>query len=255
MVILILLFLFLLGSVFGSFVNVLIDRLPRGESLIKGRSHCDSCKKRIKTYDLIPVISYLVLQGKCRHCKAKIPRRVVTVEIVSGLQFMLLFLFSFESLASFLLLCAVSLLVLAIAVIDIEHGIILDILLIALGAIAVFYIVLLTPTLFFNHLITGFAAFLFFFIVFLVTRGRGIGFGDVKYAFFIGFLLGGMLTIVAMYVAFLTGALLSIILVIAHKKRLKGSTIPFGPFLSLGVFVSILIGPELIQIVRPYIGF
>ncbi len=247
--------LFFLGTIFGSFVNVLIDRLPRGESLIKGRSHCDSCKKRIKSYDLIPVISYLLLRGKCRHCKAKIPRRVITVEIVSGFQFTLLFLFSFESLASFILLCAVSLLVLAIAVIDIEHGIILDILLVALGVIAVFYILLLAPLLFLSHFITGFVAFLFFFIVFLVTRGRGIGFGDVKYAFFIGFLLGSLLTIVAMYVAFLTGALLSIILVIAHKKKLKGSTIPFGPFLSLGVFVSILIGPELIQIVRPYIGF
>jgi len=246
---------FLLGSIFGSFVNVLIDRLPRGESLIKGRSHCDSCKKRIKLYDLIPILSYILLGGKCRYCKAKIPRRVVMVEVLSGLLFVLLFALSFESVVLYLLLCAAFLVILAIAVIDIEHGIILDVLLVALGIISVFYVFLLAPTLFFSHLITGFIAFMFLLIVFVATKGRGIGFGDVKYAFFIGFLLGAYLTILAFYVAFLTGALVSIILVVAHKKRFKGSTIPFGPFLSLGVFVSILIGSELIQILKPYIGY
>ncbi len=256
MSILILVLLFILGAVFGSFINVLIDRIPRGESILGGRSYCEKCKKQIKPYDMIPVLSYLLLSGKCRNCKSKIPKRILIVEFLSGLFFVLLFASgAVTTPLLFVFLCAISLMLLAIAIIDIEHGIISDALLMALGFFSVLYIFFLNPLLFTGHLITALVAFSFLFIIFAITRGKGIGFGDVKFAFFMGFLLGPLLTIVAFYTAFLTGALISIILVLGRKKKFKKSTIPFGPFLSLGVFVSIVFGNEILSYVRPYLGF
>ncbi len=250
-----LVFLFFVGAAFGSFIGVVIDRIPRGESILGGRSHCESCKKEIKPYDLVPVLSYLILQGKCRNCKKRIPVRVLIVEVIAGIMFLLLFLFSFVSIPNYIFLCLVSLILLAIAFIDIDHGIIPDSLLVVLGILALLYFILFAPQVILGNVLAGLIAFTFLLLIFLGTRGRGIGFGDVKFAFLMGFLLGGFLTIIAFYVAFLTGALISIILVVAHKKKMKGSTIPFGPFLSLGVFVSVIWGVHILSVARLYLGF
>lgn len=246
---------FLLGAIFGSFVNVIIDRLPRGESFLSGRSHCESCKKELKPYDLIPVVSFLLLKGKCRYCKKPISRRTIGMEVLTGFLFVLLYSVFQANLLQFAFLCAISLIILSIAVIDIDHGIIPDSLLGVLGVVSVFYLVFFMRNAFVSHLIAGLSALMFLLVIFLITKGRGIGFGDVKYVFFIGLLLGGPLVIVALYGAFLTGAFISIILIVLHKKKLKGSTIPFGPFLSLGMFISILYGKQILEIVTPYILF
>lgn len=245
--------LFFLGAIFGSFINVVIDRLPRGESFLKGRSHCENCKKEIKSYDLFPIFSFLMLKGKCRFCKKPISRRTIGMEIFTGFLFVLLYSQAFPDLVLFSFLCAASLIILAIAVIDIDYGIIPDVLLVVLGLITALYLWYFLPQAFISHLIAGGCVLLFFLIIFFITKGRGIGFGDVKYAFFIGLFLGGPLTIVAMYGAFLTGALISIILIVLRKKRLKGSTVPFGPFLSLGMFISIVWGQPILAFVSPYV--
>lgn len=247
------LLLFVIGTIFGSFTNVIIDRLPRGESFLKGRSHCESCKKEIKPYDLFPIISYLILFGKCRNCKKPISKRTIFMEVFCGLIFIVLYSVSFPNILLFAVLAVVSLTILAISVIDIDYGIIPDVLLGVLGVITLPYLIFAIPDVLVNHLITAVCSFIFFLIIFLATKGRGIGFGDVKYVFFIGLFLGGALTIVAFYAAFLTGALISIILVVLRKKKMKGSTIPFGPFLSLGMFLSIVYGNQVVQIVTPYI--
>jgi len=245
-------FFFLIGSCFGSFTNVVVDRLPQRKSLLHPPSHCDHCHKRIATYDLIPVFSFLFLKGKCRYCKHKLPVRVFLVELISGLACLYL-VASFLPIQGFFFFL-VFLIILAISLIDLQIGIIPDELLVLLGVLSVVYILFSHPLTFFTHLITGFISFAFFLLIFLVTRERGMGFGDVKYSFFIGFLLSPTETIAAFYIAFLTGAAISIILVIGKIKKLKGSTVPFGPFLSLGFLASLLYGEHIVRFSRAILG-
>lgn len=245
--------LFIIGACFGSFINVVADRLPRGESIFLGHSHCDSCKKKIKPYDLVPIVSFLILRGKCRYCHKKIPLRVLLTEISSGVFFVLLFLTSFVNWIVYALLCGVFLVVLAITLIDIDHGVIPDSLLIVLGVFSVL-IVLGSPGAVLPHVISGLVAFAFFLAIFLATRGKGIGFGDVKYSLFIGFLLSPIGLIIAFYTAFLTGALISIILIVQGRKKFKGGSIAFGPFLSLGIIVALLFENQILQLISPYLG-
>lgn len=231
-------------------MGVVVDRLPKGQNLFKGRSHCDSCKHILGVFDLIPVLSYLLLHGKCRYCHKKIPISVFVIESLSGILFVLIFLSAFTNWIAYALLCAESLTLLAIAFIDIQEGIISDILLGILGMLGILGL-LVEPSQILSHLLTAIITFTFFLVIFLLTRGRGIGFGDVKYAFFIGLLLSWQGVLVALYTAFLTGAVISIILVIAGKKKLRGATIPFGPFLSLGVIVSLLFNRQIMGIILP----
>lgn len=243
-----------MGVCFGSFTNVLIDRLPGGKSIFFGRSECEKCHKQISNVDLIPVLSYILLKGKCRRCNKKIPVRVLLVEVLSGFLFITIYLSVFTNWVTYSLLCAIILVLLAIAIIDIDHGIIFDPLLIVLGIFSILYILTTNPSSFLFHILSGLVAFLFFFVIFLITRGRGIGFGDVKYAFFIGFLSTFPQLLIAFYGAFLTGAIISIILVIVGKKKMRGSTVPFGPFLSLGLLISLLYSKQIIDIALPILG-
>lgn len=245
--------LFIIGACFGSFIGVIADRLPRGENIFLGHSHCDSCKRRIKPYDLIPIVSYLLLRGRCRYCHKKIPLRVLLTEIASGTFFVLLFVTAFINWIVYALLCAVFLIVLAITFIDMDHGVIPDSLLIALGIVSL-VIVLGSPGAVFPHVISGLVAFAFFLVIFLATRGRGIGFGDVKYSFFIGFLLSPIGLVIAFYTAFLTGAVISIILIVQGRKKFKGGSIAFGPFLSLGIVVALLFENQILQLISPFLG-
>lgn len=243
-----LLFLFIIGACLGSFINVVIDRLPRDENIFLGHSHCDSCKKKLKFYDLIPVFSFLLLWGKCRYCKKKIPSRILLVEAGSGLFFVALFLLAFVNWIVYALYCGIFLCLVAITFIDLDRGVIPDVLLIAFGTFSAVF-VLGSPTSVFTHILTAIVSFVFFLTIFLITRGRGIGFGDVKYALVIGFLLSPVQLIIAFYTAFLTGALISIILIIRGKKKLKGGSIAFGPFLSLGVIISLLFENQILLII------
>lgn len=241
-------FLFIIGACLGSFINVVIDRLPRDENIFLGHSRCDSCKKKLKFYDLIPVFSYLFLRGKCRYCKKKIPSRVLLVEAASGLFFVALFLLAFVNWIVYALYCGIFLCLTAITFIDLDEGVIPDVLLIAFGIFSAVF-VLGSPTSVFIHILTAVVSFVFFLTIFLITRGRGIGFGDVKYALVIGFLLSPIQLIIAFYTAFLTGAIISIILIVRGKKKLKGGSIAFGPFLSLGVIISLLFENQILQII------
>lgn len=244
--------LFFLGAVFGSFLNVLIDRLPQKKSIIFSRSICEKCLKQILVFDLIPIISYIVLKGKCRNCKALIPARIFFVEFSCAILFPLAYFFAFLSLFQFVLLLLLILILIAISAVDIEKGIIPDKLLILFGGISLVYLLLTGNSSIFFHLMTAFLAFGFFLTIFLITRGRGIGFGDVKFAFFIGLLLSVSQLIIVFYVAFLTGAIVSIILIMLGIKKLKGESVPFGPFLSLGVLVAILFNKQILEIARTF---
>lgn len=244
--------LFIFGLSVGSFLNVLIDRLPKGESPVKGRSHCDKCKKTLKWYDLIPLLSFLILKGKCRYCKTKLSFYYPIIEFTTGVMFVLTFLFvgsmnhelRIMDLGYYLFLVS-SLIVIFFA--DLKYGIIPDKVLFPAVAISFLYLFINHSSLIINHFLAGLGASLFFLLLFLITRGRGMGFGDVKLSFLMGLILGFPNIIVSLYVAFLTGAIIGCILILWQKKRIRGTTIPFGPFLAIGTLISIFFGESLIQ--------
>lgn len=234
----------------GSFLGVLIDRIPKGEQILKGRSHCDNCKKDIAPFDLIPVISFIFLRGKCRYCKAKLSYFYPFIELVTGGLFSLTFfhvltLFQFPSyqfavMLLYLLIVASLLLVIFFA--DIRHGIIPDKVVLFLLVFCGLSLILFMRGDFLNHLFAALISFAFFFALFLITKGRGMGFGDVKFSFVLGLISGFPMFIISLYIAFLTGSIVSIILILWGKKRLSGDTIPFGPFLVLGLMITLYFG-------------
>lgn len=236
--------LFSIGAVLGSFLNVLIDRLSTGRNFAKGRSYCEHCKKTLKTIDLIPVVSFLLLLGKCRFCKTKIPLRLFVVEVLCGALFSYLYIYALQMSINIFLVPLLFIILwsyIGIFFADFEYGIIPDLLVgisITVGILYVFFVG--QPVL--NHLLAGFGAFAFFILLFLVTKGKGMGLGDVKLSFSLGLFLGFPLIVVSLYTAFLTGASVAIILVIWKKIRFFGGTIPFGPFLIFGTFFALFLG-------------
>lgn len=242
--------IFLYGITIGSFLNVLADRLARNESVVKGRSHCESCKKTLGLLDLIPVFSFLFLRGKCRYCKAKLSWYYPVVEITTGILFVYTFWWLqpnsmfINSLYYFFVVS--SLIVIFFA--DIKYGVIPDKIIFPAIIITFFYQLYTTYYMLPTTLLSAIGAFVFFFLIFFLTRGRGMGFGDVKFAFLIGLVLGFPNIIVAFYIAFLTGAFISLILIAGGKKKLRGSTIPFGPFMVFGMFVALYFGEYIQQL-------
>ncbi len=246
----ILILVFIIGSVLGSFLNVVIDRLSTGRGIVGGRSYCEHCKKVLAPIDLIPIFSYLFLRGKCRSCKHKIPFRLVIVEILSGLTFVSLFTLILSQTITIFTATFLTIILwcfIGILFADIEYGIIPDMLVIISSVASIGYLYTNNINIT-NNLFSGLSTLLFFFFFFVITKGRGMGFGDVKLSFVLGFLLGAPSIVVALYIAFLTGALVSIILVIWRKMRFYGSTIPFGPFLILGAIAALFWGKEILQI-------
>lgn len=245
--------LFILGLSIGSFLNVIIYRLPKNENLL-GRSYCENCRKKIYWFDLIPLISFLILKGKCRFCKNNIGSSMPLIELITSLLFVAaLFKFPPVTILSTLnLVFYLSLLssLICIFFIDLKHEIIPDkityFLLFLSFIFAVFNLSLV------NHLLSAFFSFLFFLTLYLTTKGKGMGFGDVKLAGVLGLFFGFPKTIVCFYVAFLTGALLGIILIVWRKKRAK-DTIAFGPFLVFGAILSLFFGDQLVSLLLNFL--
>ncbi len=248
---------FILGACVGSFLNVCIDRLPRGKSLAFPPSHCDACGQRLRPFELIPVVSYLWLKGKCRYCGTNVPRRVLMVELTTGLLFAWLsfsYGFSFTSLVLAFYTC----LFLVLAIIDLEHGLILNkIVYPTIGlslVLAPFWSnlglprTLLAADTMLNTLLSslfGGAIFsVFLLLVVLFSRG-GMGWGDVKMAALVGLATGFPSVLVAIEVACLSGGLIAGFLLLLRRRGRK-EAIPFAPFISLGAFIALLWGKDLV---------
>ncbi len=237
--------LFFIGLFIGSFLLVVIDRFPRGESFVVGRSHCDMCQHVLVWYDLIPLISYLYLKGKCRYCHKPFGFQYPFVEITTGLVFGTIpIYFHLGSPVAYVAMGVILSASIVIFFCDMLSGLIPDIALLAilLGSLP-FFVDKWENVL--PHFIVGIGAALFFFLLFVGTKKRGMGLGDVKLAFVMGFLLGYPLIVLALYLAFLTGAGVALILIIAKRKKFRGSTISFGPFLILGMYACLLGGSNL----------
>ncbi len=245
------LYFFVIGAIIGSFINVLIDRIPRGMSIVLSRSYCPHCRKKLSPLELIPIFSYLMLRGKCGSCKKKIPARLLLIEVLIAVLYGLLYLMVFTSainLGQFAYLLVILPLFISVIFTDLEYGIIPDQILLFILVASLSYFLLFARGEFVWDLLSAFIVFLFFAFLFFVTSGRGMGFGDVKLSFILGLFLGPVNVIVSLYLAFLTGAFVSIILVVFKKRSFRGGTIPFGPFLIVSSVVAYFWGDTLIKI-------
>lgn len=238
----------LLGATVGSFLNVCIDRLPSGQSLIKPPSHCPSCGYRLKPRDLIPIVSYLRLHGKCRICRASIPRRILLVECFSAALFTFL-MWRFDPGSHLAIATVYTCLLLVIAVIDVEHSLILNRLTYPGIALALLLSTFLPDVGILRSLLGSVVGMALIVLIILCSRG-GMGMGDAKMAAMLGAMLGFPVVLLGLLIAVVAGGLTAAIL-LALKLRGRRDRIPFGPFLALGGWVALVYGQE---ILRWYLG-
>jgi leader peptidase (prepilin peptidase)/N-methyltransferase len=234
----------LLGTVVASFLNVCCDRLPVGESLVYPPSHCPACQRRLGAKDLIPVFSYLWLRGCCRYCQAPIPRRILGVEVGTGVLFGLAYWhygLSLELLVTLVYSC----IFIVLLVIDLEHQLILNKVVYPAAAVALVIDFLAPKPGIISGAIGGGVGLVLFLIPALVYPG-GIGWGDVKMAALIGLVTGFPLTLVALLLAVILGGLVAGLL-LALKIKKRKEAIPFAPFLSLATIVTLLWGSDILN--------
>jgi leader peptidase (prepilin peptidase) / N-methyltransferase len=234
-----------LGLIFGSFLNVVAYRLPRGESLARPASRCPGCNTPIKPYDNVPVLSWLALRGRCRSCKTAIAWRYPLVELTTALLLALTVVVLGANENVWLGLAFVLLLV-PVTVIDIDFRIIPNKLMILGTVVALAILALTRPGAIPEHLIAGVAAGGFLLVAAIAYPG-GMGMGDVKLAFVMGLFLGRDVG-VAMLAGLLAGSLIGAA-VMARKgvKQGRKTAIPFGPFLALGGLVGLLAGDPIVD--------
>lgn len=242
------LFAGLFGLMFGSFTNVLIYRVPRGEEFVKTPSHCTACGHELKWYELIPVVSYAALGGRCKSCKAQISAIYPVIECVSALLWVLCALrfgLSAELLTGFCLSTAL----LAVSVIDWRTQEIPDgfqIFLLAVGVLYNVYAALTGRGVLVENIIGFFAASVPLFLIGLLSRG-GMGGGDVKLMAVCGLLLGWQRVLLAVGLAAVLGTLVMLPIHIMKRKK-REEPIPFGPFLAAGAWVAFLYGADIFHL-------
>lgn len=237
-------FVFIIGALVGSFLNVLVLRYNTGLSVVRGRSFCFSCGKVLGVFDLVPIASYLALRGRCRSCGAKISSTYALLELATGLFFLFAFLsFGISTLLGVSLFAGS--LLLAIAVYDMRHKIIPDGLVFTYIALSLAFLVeRIGPSWsFFVHpdFLAGVGFFAFFAALWFVSRGTWMGFGDAKLVLGIGWFLGLDRGLAALFIAFLAGAIVGTILLLTRPRSYTiKHEIPFAPYLVLGFFIVLL---------------
>jgi leader peptidase (prepilin peptidase)/N-methyltransferase len=273
----------LLGIAIGSFLNVCIDRLPLRKSLVFPPSHCDACQQRIAMKDMVPILSYLWLRGRCRYCRARIPRRVLLVEVASGLIFFLAF-WRFGLSSQFAITAFWSCVFLIIIFIDWEYKLILNRLTYPAAVLAIIILAIdsfipgtvLFPGRIFipelsilSGLISGIILLVFFLLIIIIRPGA-MGMGDAKLVALIGFVSGFPLVIFSMFIGIFIGGGVAIgILIYKMKKNWKDSfrlfrikkwkdglqllfkgrkdEMAYGAFLGIGPIFALLFGNEIVD--------
>lgn len=233
---------FIYGLLIGSFLNVCIYRIPEKQSVVVVRSHCMSCGKQIKWYDLVPLVSFLILRGKCRYCKAKLSWQYPAVEALNGILYGIIVLVNGFNITSILYCLATSAL-LALSMIDWRTYEIPPSFNIFIGILGIIRLILDLPH-WYNYVIGFVSVSGFLLLIFLVTKGRGIGFGDVKLMAAAGLLLGWKLIILSLGLGCVLGSIIHITLMYVKDKD---RVLAFGPYLSLGIFISMLYGEQIIE--------
>ena len=246
-------FVFILGAAMGSFINVLVDRLIKGESIM-GRSHCDHCKKTLEWIDLIPILSYVFIGGKCRRCHVKLSIEHPLVEIMTGLLFVGTWIL--VPLGSLILYWGIVSCAWIIFLSDLRYKLISDYMQLSLFIFILFQKIIERASIFslLGDFFAGIMVSLPIGLIYVVTNEKAMGLGDVILAGIIGFFLGIGKGLLALYVSFLVGAIVGVVLLIQRKKGMK-STVPFGPFLIIGMLVAGIWGDMFLQIIKKMYGF
>jgi leader peptidase (prepilin peptidase)/N-methyltransferase len=222
-----------------------IHRLPRGESLVHPRSRCPSCKTQIAGYDNVPIVSWLVLRGRCRHCGASISPRYPAVELITAVAFAAVILvrgFDDDLIVELPFVAAL----IALAGIDLDHKLLPNRIVYPLAAWGVVAVLIAERDDLVEHLVAGAGAFLFL-LAAVLAYPRGMGMGDVKLAGAMGLYLGAAV-IPALLIAFLTGSVAGLAILAREGAAARKKAVPFGIFLALGGIVGVLAGPELIDV-------
>lgn len=253
------LLVFLIGAIFGSAANALIDRLPKDKSWVKGRSECDSCKHVLAWQDLIPVLSYLELvvrkfktknklkfwQAGCRYCHSPIPVRNLLVEIFVGTGFVLINHGSLS--AASLILSLILWVTTIIAVMDWETKLVSDVMVVVWAGLIIGWQLSgagLTGGDLSGNIWGGIIGLVLIGGIWAVSRGRAMGLGDVEIAAVMGWWLTWQNMLVALWVGFVTGAAIGVLKVVNKQAKLK-SEMAFGPFLILGTWAAFLFGVQM----------
>ncbi len=248
-------FIFILGLFIGSFLNVVIYRLHRGEKFITGRSKCLFCGHKLYTKDLVPLFSFLLLKGRCRYCKQSFSKQYFLVEFITGIVFSLIFLvtfpnqsfLNFESLVLFQMIAwwIIACFLIIIFIYDAKYYLILD----KVSVPAIFLALIFNLILGANILSLLFAGFLaggFFLLQYSLSKGKWVGGGDIRLGFLMGVILGWPQILTALFIAYVLGSIISIILLISRQKHWSDK-IPFGTFLSLATIITMLYGEVLVN--------
>lgn len=246
----ILLLAFILGGAIGSFLNVVIDRATRGESIL-GRSYCDHCRATLSTIDLIPIVSFVSFGARCRYCKKPISWQYPIVEALCALLFTLSSYvlisagnFNLVNIVYFFFIISVSVIV---AVVDYKFSLIPTTIVFFASLLSLVYdFFFLSPTQFLYHVISAFLAAFVFLVLVIVTRRKGMGEGDVVLAFLMGMVLGPEKTVLSVFTAFFSGAVVSLLLIFLGKKQF-GQTVPFAPFLIFGLLLALFWGDSIVK--------
>ena len=233
--------IFLIGISIGSFLNVCIYRIPKKEDIVFERSHCMSCGNVLKWYELIPLFSFLVQGGKCRNCKTKLSVQYPLIELLNGLIYVWIFMakgFQPESI----LFCICASVLIVISVIDwrtyeIPFG--CNIVIGILGIVRV----ILDLAHWYNYVIGFFTVSGLFLIIYWITKGRGIGGGDIKLMAAAGLLLGWQNILLSLMIGSIAGSVIHLALM---KIQGKDRVLAFGPYLAFGIFISMLYGNDII---------
>ncbi len=252
---------FIFGVIFGSFFNVIVYRAGQDEETwTKGASHCEDCGRPLSWYDNIPLLSYLFLKGKCRSCGGKISIIHPLVELATGLVFvfsaylalnffLLPALLPFNLVFSLILSLAVNSIFWLIMLFDLKYMVIPDQLVAVLAVIAFLWRFLnfsFGQTQLLYSLISSVSFLIFFLILWLITKRKGMGLGDIKLIAPLTFLLGFPLSIIGVFFAFIIGGIWGIILLLAGRKK-WGQVLPFGPFLIVGAWIALAWGDSIWQ--------
>ncbi len=231
------------GVIIGSFLNVVIYRVPRHESIVVNRSHCMTCGKPIKWYDLIPLLSFIILGGKCRHCKTKLSLQYPIIEFTNGLGYAILVIVNGVTVET-ILYCLCSSALLSLSVIDwrtYEIPVAFNIFIGILG------IIKLVTDLehWYVYIIGMISVGGFLYILVIASGGRAMGGGDVKLMAAAGLLLGWQKILLAFVIGSILGSIIHITLM---KIKNKESMLAFGPYLSAGIYICMVCGDELIKL-------
>lgn len=260
-----LIIVFILGLAVGSFLNALIFRLHSGESVAKGRSKCPKCQHELNTRDLIPVISFIMLRGRCRYCQTPISWQYPVVELVAAVLFTLIYQFlipstqpplsgvppeaghgAIEGFLYLVFLWFIASVLIVVFVYDLKHGLILD-KIVYPSLIVTFIVVLFLPQFDFWHALIGSGVVGgFFLILVLLSRETWMGWGDAKLGFLLGLAIGWPLCLPLLFIAFVGGSVVTLLLLGLKLKGLK-DTVPFGTMLTAAAIITLFAGPRVVE--------